>query len=379
MITVPREGRRRVPTLDLGSMSSQLAEELDAVWRGVVASSAFVGGAAVGLFEQDWAAYCDRRYAVGVANGTEAIELVVRALEIGPGDEVIVPTNTFVATVEAVVLAGATPRLVDVDPRTLVLRASDVDDAITARTAAVIAVDLHGNLPDMNELTSVADQRGIALIEDAAQAHGARWRGQPAGSFGVASCFSFYPGKNLGAFGDAGAVVTDDAALERRIRSLANHGRADGMPNVHERIGRNSRMDTIQAAVLSVKLSALDGWNDLRRRVAAAYRSQLPPSLVPVEITPGVDSAYHQFVVRVRDRDLVQAALADRDIETGIHYPVPCHKLRPYRASASGPLPAAEAAATQILSLPMFPHLTDREVRAVCGGLADVRADGPTG
>jgi len=377
MITVPQEGRRRVPTLDLGSMSSQLAEELDAVWHGVVASSAFVAGPAVAIFERDWAAYCARRYAVGVANGTEAIELVVRALGIGPGDEVIVPTNTFVATVEAVVLAGATPRLVDVDPRTLVLRASDVDDAITARTAAVIAVDLHGNLPDMNELTRVADDRGIALVEDAAQAHGARWRGRPAGSFGVASCFSFYPGKNLGAFGDAGAVVTDDAALERRIRSLANHGRAESGPNVHERIGRNSRLDTLQAAVLSAKLRVLDEWNGLRRRVAAAYRSQLPPSIAPVEITPGVDSAYHQFVVRVHDRDRVRAALADRDIETGIHYPLPCHRMVPYRAFASGPLPGAEAAATEILSLPMFPHMTGEQLWSVCAGLADVGAHGP--
>jgi len=377
MITVPRAGQRRVPTLDLGSMSSQLAEELDAVWHDVVASSAFVGGSAVGMFERGWSAYCGRRYTVGVANGTEALELVLRALGIGPGYEVIVPTNTFVATVEAVVLAGATPRLVDVDPRTLVLRASDVDEAITARTAAVIAVDLYGNLPDMSELTRIADERGIALIEDAAQAHGARWRGRRAGSFGVASCFSFYPGKNLGAFGDAGAVVTDDAALERRVRSLANHGRADGGPNVHERIGRNSRLDTLQAGVLSVKLAVLDEWNGLRGRVAAAYRSQLPPSIAPVAITPGADSAYHQFVVRVHDRDRVRAALADWDIETGIHYPVPCHRMRPYRAFARGPLPGAEAAATEILSLPMFPHMTDEQLWSVCAGLADVGADGP--
>ena len=312
-----RPAPTRVPVIDLGSMSAELADELDAAWHGILASSAFVGGPAVDAFEEEWAAYCGRRHAVGVANGTDAIQLVLRALEIGTGDEVIVPTNTFVATVEAVLHAGATPRLVDVDPRSLVLQAGAIEEAITGRTAAVIAVDLHGNMPDMGALMDVVDPRGIALIEDAAQAHGASWRGRRAGSFGVASCFSFYPGKNLGAFGDAGAVVTDDAALARRVRSLANHGRSDGLANVHERIGGNSRLDTLQAAVLSAKLRSLDEWNDRRRRVADAYRSQLPGSVVPIEITAGTDSAYHQFVVRVDGRDRVRAMLADRDIDDG--------------------------------------------------------------
>ena len=377
MSTLSQVAEARVPLLDLGAMSSELAEELDAAWQAVVGSSAFVSGPAVEAFEQDWAAYCGRRHAVGVANGTDALEFVLRALGIGHGDEVIVPTNTFVATVEAVVFAGATPRLIDVNPRSLLLDATTVDEAVTARTAAVIAVDLHGNMPDMDALVRVANGRRIALLEDAAQAHGASWHGRRAGSFGVASCFSFYPGKNLGAFGDAGAVVTDDDELARRVRSLANHGRVDGVPNMHERVGRNSRLDTLQAAVLHAKLRHLDDWNDRRRRVADAYRPLLPRSVVPEEITAGTDCAYHQFVVRVRERDRLRAGLAERGVETGIHYPVPCHMQQPYRALASRPLPVAETAAEGILSLPMFPHMTEIQLRSVCSALADVGADGP--
>jgi dTDP-4-amino-4,6-dideoxygalactose transaminase len=278
--------------------------------------------------------------------------------------------------VEAVVAAGATPRLIDVDPRTLVLAASDVEAAISARTAAVIAVDLHGNLPDMGELLRVASDRGIALIEDAAQAHGATWHGRVAGSFGAASCFSFYPGKNLGAFGDAGAIVTDDAELAARARSLANHGRAEGRANVHALIGRNSRLDALQAAVLAAKLRRLDGWNAARRRVADAYRARLPEAVVPVAITPGVDGAYHQFVVRVHGRDRLRARLADREVGTAVHYPVPCHRQLPYRGFASGPLPAAERAAGEILSLPIYPHLTDDQLWSVCAAIEELGTDG---
>ncbi|HSL11193.1 MAG TPA: DegT/DnrJ/EryC1/StrS family aminotransferase [Actinomycetota bacterium] len=377
MSTVSQATRPRVPLLDLNATSAEIREELDAAWSDVVGSSAFVGGPPLAAFEDRWAAYCGRRHAVGVANGTDGLELALRALGIGHGDEVIVPTNTFVATVEAVVFAGATPRLIDVDPRSLVIDPSAIDDAITPRTAAVVAVHLHGNMPDMDAVTRVADARGIAVLEDAAQAHGATWRGRPAGSFGVASCFSFYPGKNLGAFGDAGAVVTDDEELAATIRSLANHGRAAAGPNVHERLGRNSRLDTLQAAVLSAKLRRLDAWNERRRRAADIYRSQLPPSVAPVEITEGVDPAYHQFVIRVQERDRIRAELAIHGVDTGIHYPVPCHAHEPFRGFATSPLPIAESAAAEILSLPMFPQLTVDQIGSVCESLAAVGADGP--
>jgi dTDP-4-amino-4,6-dideoxygalactose transaminase len=366
-----------VPLVDLGPMSADVAGALDDAWCRIVETSGFIGGPDVEAFERDWAAYCGRAHAVGVANGTDAIELVLRALGIGPGDEVIVPTNTFVATVEAVLLAGATPRLIDVDPDTLVVTADAVEAACTERTAAIVAVHLHGNMPDMDALAGVSAAHGLALIEDAAQAHGSTWRGRRAGSFGVASCFSFYPGKNLGAFGDAGAVVTNDAALAATVRSMANHGRSADSASAHERIGRNSRLDALQAAVLRAKLARLDGWNARRREVAARYRAELPGTVRPVGITPGVESSYHQFVVQVEQRDAVREALARRGIETGIHYPFPCHQQVPYEAYAGGRLPVAEAAAARIMSLPVFPHLSDAQVAAVCDALAQVGGDGP--
>jgi dTDP-4-amino-4,6-dideoxygalactose transaminase len=367
----------RVPLVDLGPASADVAGALDGAWSRIIETSGFVGGPEVDAFERDWAAYCGRARAVGLANGTDAIELVLRALGVGPGDEVIVPTNTFVATVEAVLLAGATPRLIDVDPDTLVITAEAVERACSDRTAAVVAVHLHGNMPDMDALARVSAARGLALIEDAAQAHGSTWRGRRAGSFGVASCFSFYPGKNLGAFGDAGAVVTDDAALAATVRSMANHGRSAESGSVHERIGRNSRLDALQAAVLGAKLARLDGWNARRQEIAARYRAELPPTVRPIVITPGVESSYHQFVVQVEERDAVREALRRRGVETGIHYPFPCHRQLPYAAYAAGRLPVADKAAARIMSLPVFPHLTDAQVAAVCDALAQVVGDGP--
>lgn len=366
-----------IPFLDLAAMHREVREGLDDAWHDITASGAFVGGAAVEAFEARWAAFCGTAHAVGVANGTDALHLLLRASGIGPGDEVIVPANTFIATAAAVVLAGAVPRFVDVDPETLLLRADIADAAITPRTAAIMAVHLYGQPVDADALVRVADRAGLALFEDAAQAHGATWRGRPAGSLGRAGCFSFYPGKNLGAFGDAGAVVTDDEALAERVRSLANHGRSATSKHHHDQVGTNSRLDGLQAAVLSAKLPRLPDWTAGRRRAAARYAAALAGSAaVPVAVAEGARSAYHLQVVRVAQRDAVRATLERRGIGTGIHYPVPCHRQTAFAAFADQALPVVEAAADEILSLPMFPHLTDVQVDTVCAALREAVAPG---
>jgi dTDP-4-amino-4,6-dideoxygalactose transaminase len=365
-----------VPFTDLAAMTREVRATIDQNWARLLETSAFIGGQAVEEFEQAWAEYCGVSHAVGVANGTDAIQLILTALDIGAGDEVIVPANTFVASAEAVVLAGATPRFADVNPETLLLTAADLEAAITPRTRAVLAVHLYGQMPDMDALCRTADKAGVVLIEDAAQAHGASWKGRRAGSFGRAGSFSFYPGKNLGAFGDAGAVVTGDAVLAERIRRLRDHGRALGSHYRHVVIGTNSRLDTLQAAVLTAKLARLDGWNDARRSIAARYRAAfaLGPARLVSE-APGARGVHHLAVIRVPDREMVQQRLAAAGVETGIHYPIPCHRQAPYRRYADGPLPVSEDAAADVLSLPMFPHMSDAQVTAVCDAVNDAVHD----
>ncbi len=361
----------RVPFTDLAPMTHDVRVEVEAAWANLLDSSRFVGGEEVEEFERNWASYCGVPHAVGVGSGTDALLLTLMALNIGAGDEVIVPANTFVATAEAVVLAGATPVFADVSPDTLLLTAAELEAAVTARTAAVIVVHLYGQLPDMDALTAGADRAGIVLIEDAAQAHGARWHGRPAGSVGRAGCFSFYPAKNLGAFGDGGAVVTADAALADRIASLRDHGRVRDSHYEHWLVGTNSRLDGLQAAVLNAKLPRLDAWTQARRSIAARYRVALdggPCRLVAEE--PGSRGAYHLAVVRTRDRARVQRELAKAGIETQIHYPVPCHRQAPYRLFGRNPLPVAEESAREILSLPMFPHMDARLVDRVCDAIS---------
>jgi dTDP-4-amino-4,6-dideoxygalactose transaminase len=280
---------------------------------------------------------------------------------------VIVPTNTFVATAEAVVLAGAVPRFADVSPDTLLLAPGNLKDAITPRTRAVIVVHLYGQMPDMDALCQAAERAGIAVIEDAAQAHGATWHGRRAGSIGITGCFSFYPGKNLGAFGDAGAVVTADEGLARRIRVLRDHGRATGSHYRHELVGTNSRLDAVQAAVLTAKLARLDAWNEARRSIAARYHAAFAAGPArPVQEVPGQQGVYHLAVVRVPDRAHVQQRLAAMGVQTQIHYPIPCHRQSPYRRYADGQLPVAERGAGEVLSLPIFPHMTGGQLAKVC-------------
>jgi dTDP-4-amino-4,6-dideoxygalactose transaminase len=357
-----------VPFTDLAATTREVRATVEQAWGRLLGSSRFIGGDVVDEFERAWAAYCGVPNAVGVANGTDALQLTLMALGIGPGDEVIVPANTFVASAEAVVLAGATPVFTDVSPDTLLLTPAQLEAALTRRTAAVIAVHLYGQMPDMDLLSRSADAAGIAVIEDAAQAHGASWLGRPAGSIGRAGCFSFYPAKNLGAFGDAGAIVTADDGLAGRLRSLRDHGRGRSHYD-HQLIGLNSRLDALQAAVLTAKLPRLDGWIRARRSIAARYRAAFAGPVRLVAEEPGSQGSYHLAVARLPDRAGVRQQLAAAGIETGIHYPIPCHQQLPYRRFATRPLPVSEKSADEILSLPMFPHMSDSQVTRVCDAL----------
>jgi dTDP-4-amino-4,6-dideoxygalactose transaminase len=360
-----------VPFTELSTMTGEVWPEIEQEYLACLLDGGYIGGPPVAAFERKWAAYCGTDHAVGLANGTDALELSLIALGVGPGDEVVVPANTFIATAAAVVRAGATPRFADVSDDTLLMTSRTLAEAITPRTRAVIIVHLYGQMPDMTSLVATARQAGIAVIEDAAQAHGAEWDGRRAGSFGEAACFSFYPAKNLGAFGDAGAVVTPRQELADRIRSLANHGRSGGHYE-HDLIGTNSRLDALQAILLSGKLAHLDEWTERRIEVAARYQKLLGGSefsdagLRLTATEPLARHVYHLFVVRVPRRDSVRAELARRGIQTGVHYPVPCTMQPPLRRFADRPLPVAEQSAGELLSLPMFPHMTDRQVDYVC-------------
>jgi dTDP-4-amino-4,6-dideoxygalactose transaminase len=367
----------RVPFTDLGAMAGEVWSEIEKDYLACLLDGAYIGGPAVTAFEREWASYCGAGHVVGLGSGTDALELSLTALGVGPGDEVVVPANTFIATAAAVVRAGAAPRFADVSADTLLITADTLAEAITPRTRAVIIVHLYGQMPNMAGLVAIAQQKGIAVIEDAAQAHGAEWGGRRAGSFGALACFSFYPAKNLGAFGDAGAVVTSRPELADEIRSLANHGRSHGQSHYdHDRIGTNSRLDSLQAIVLSGKLAHLDEWTERRIALASRYQELLGgceftgTGLRLTATAPLARHVYHLFVVRVARRDTVRAELAQRGIQTGVHYPVPCHKQPPLRRLAQRPLPVAERAAGEVLSLPMFPHMTDRQVGYVCESLS---------
>ncbi|HEY0811953.1 MAG TPA: DegT/DnrJ/EryC1/StrS family aminotransferase [Pseudonocardia sp.] len=362
----------RIPFLDLAGLHRELREPLDLAWRSVVDHGKFVGGPEVARFETAFANYCEVGHCAGVGNGTDAIELALMGLGIGAGAEVIVPTNTFVATAEAVCAVGATPRFVDVLPDTLLLDPAATEAAIGPRTAAIIAVHLFGQMADVVALSGLAERHGLHLIEDAAQAHGATYAGRKAGSWGSVATFSFYPGKNLGALGDGGAVVSDDAELITRIRRLADHGRSEKDRYAHIDVGRNSRLDTVQAALLLAKLPSLDQGNKARAAAVERYRAGLPSWCVPVAEDPQAKAVYHLAVVQVPDRSKIMRALDEAGIGWGIHYPVPCHLQPAYAEFADGPLPVAEAAAEHILSLPVFPTMGTDSTDRVCEVLARV-------
>jgi dTDP-4-amino-4,6-dideoxygalactose transaminase len=364
-----------LPLVDLRAQHASIGEALDAAIAGVVAHGQFVQGPEVAEFEQSFAEFCEARYCIGTSNGTTAIELVLRAAGIGPTDEVVTTPFTFIATVGPILLAGARPVLVDVDPETGLIEADAVESAITPRTAALVPVHLYGQTVGLDAFRVLADRHKLFLLEDAAQAHGARWRGRRAGSVGDASTFSFYPGKNLGAFGDAGCVTTNDEALARRVRKLRDHGQIDKYR--HDELGTNARLDTLQAAVLSAKLPHLDKWNDLRRQHAKAYDDAFAAvaGAEPIHIADHALPVYHQYVVRLAHRDEARAALAEVGIASAVHYPVPLHRQPALEGLVSGSFPAAEQLAREVLSLPVFPELSaeqrDSVVAAVAGFIED--------
>jgi len=360
--------------VDLKAEYAAIGGEIDEAIRGVIAGTAFVRGPFARQFDEEWARFCDASHAVGCANGTAAIELALEALGAGRGDEVITTPFTFIATVEAIVHAGATPVLAEIDPETCNLSPAAAAAAVTPRTKAILPVALYGQPADMTAFRKLADARTLLLFEDAAQAQGAAWAGRRTGSDGVAdvSTFSFYPGKNLGAYGDAGAITTADGALADRILRLADHGRREKY--THDVVGYNQRIDGLQAAVLSAKLRHLEDWNASRRRLAGRYDSLLAGAqarglLRAVRQADDARGVYHLYVIRISapplgpGRDAVLAALRTAGIEAGIHYPIPLH-LQPalaYLGHGRGAFPEAERAAGEVLSLPIFPLMTQAQ------------------
>lgn len=359
----------KVSFVDLRVQHVALQRDLESKMLEVIDHTSFILGNAVKEFEQDFSRYNRVKHTIGVANGTDALLLALKALGVGPGDEVITAANTFIATAEAIVHAGAKPVLVDCDPRTYTLDVRKIEAEITPRTKAVIPVHLYGQPADMDSILEIAKRYKLYVVEDAAQAHGAEYKGRKAGSMGCAACFSFYPAKNLGAYGDAGAVVTSDDQIALTVRKLRDHGGVEKYQ--HELVGYNSRLDTLQAAVLLVKLKYLDEWNRVRRQNAQLYDELLSgiPGIVTPCVLEGASHVYHLYVIRVEQgsRDELQRHLRERGIQTGIHYPRPVHltKAFEYLGYREGDFPVAEDCARKILSLPMYPELTREQIAYV--------------
>ena len=362
-----------IPFLELKPTYLEFKEDFDAAYHRVMDSGWYLLGKELEAFEQEFASYCGTSHSLGVGNGLDAIHLILRGYDIGEGDEVIVPSHTFIATWLGVSFAGATPVPVEPDERTYNIDPARIEAAITPRTKAIIAVHLYGQTADMDPIREIADRHGLKVIEDAAQAHGALYKGRKAGSLSDAAAFSFYPGKNLGAFGDAGAITTNDPKLAERIQSLRNYGAK--VKYHHDEIGLNSRLDELQAAFLRVKLRHLDEWNDRRKATAGLYLGNLlkvAPELILPFVPEWADPVWHLFVVRHPDRDGFQQRLQEAGIGTLIHYPVPCHRTGAYaRLDFEGGLPIAEQLSASLLSLPIGPHLTMNNARHVMGALAE--------
>lgn len=353
-----------VPFVDLKAQAQELREEYEATLWSVIDRAAYTMGPELRDFEAAFASYCETTHCAGVSSGTDAVKLALLAAGVGAGDEVILPVNTFIATAEAVSHVGATPVFVDCHPETSLVDVDAVGRDVTPRTRAILPVHLYGQVADMEAIEAIATRHGIMIIEDACQAHGARLNTRRAGSFGIAAAFSFYPGKNLGALGDGGAVTTSDPAVAARVMLYRNHGQSD--KNTHDVIGYCDRLHNIQAAVLCIKLHHLDEWNAARRVAAMRYEDLLAESglaasgVSSVRSRPNAEPVYHLFVIQVDRRDDVRGRLAAGGVETGIHYPVPLHLQPAYRhlGFARGQFPVAEGLAARILSLPMFPHIT---------------------
>lgn len=357
----------KVPFLDLRAAYAELGPEMDAAYQRVAASGWYLMGAELEAFEAEFAGYCGARYCAGVGSGLDALTLILRALGVGDGDEVIVPSHTFIATWLAVSAVGARPVPAEADPRTYNLDPAAFEAAITPRTVAVMPVHLYGQPADMAAIGDIAARHGLSVIEDASQAHGARYRGQRVGTFSAAAAFSLNPVKNLGAWGNAGAVVTDDAALAEKVRLLRNYGYR--VKYQHEIMGTNSRLDEIQAALLRVKLRRLEEWNARRRALASQYTNSLATlaDIVLPHVPEWAEPVWHQFVIRLADRAAVQERLRAAGVETLIHYPVPIHLTPAYRDAGwrPGDFPVAERIAAEVLSLPLNPHLPSQTAALV--------------
>jgi dTDP-4-amino-4,6-dideoxygalactose transaminase len=377
-----------LPLVDLGAQYTAIKSEVDPAMHDIIARGAFIGGEAVRNFEAEFADYCATSgrpqgrgkkdpakkvlHCATCGNGTDAIYLALRALGLGPGDEVVTVAHTFIGTVEGITRTGARPVFVDIRATTQLMDPDALEAAITPRTRAVVPVHLYGQPCEMTRILRIARRYGLKVIEDAAQAHGARWQGQRVGGLGDVACFSFYPGKNLGAYGDGGAVVSADSELIRRVRMLANHGRLEKY--THEIEGVNTRLDGLQAAILRVKLRHLDKWNVLRQRHASHYLTALRASGVRLPaVHPSAESVWHLFVVRLPARERIQARLAEQGIDTGVHYPIPLHRQPAYSylKVPEGALPETEKAAAEVLSLPLYPELTETQIDFISSAVID--------
>ena len=355
-----------IPLVDLQAQYAPLKDEIHQAWTDVLEHMQLFLGPNVQAFEREFGHYCGAAHAIGASDGTTALQLALRACKIGPGDEVITVAHTFIATVEAILLVGATPVFVDIDPHTYTMDVNQIESRLTPRTRAIMPVHLYGQCADMDPILALAQSHGLYVIEDACQAHGAEYKGRKAGSLGTVAAFSFYYSKNLGGYGEGGMVTTNDPEIARRVRIIRDHGSEKRY--YHEEVGLNGRLDELQAAVLRIKLRHLDTWNQQRRRNAGLYNWAFNGCNLarPMEAI-GYHHTYHLYVIRTQRRDELRQYLGEKGIGTGIHYPVPAHLQKPYAGFGNGPgsLPVTETVASQILSLPMYPELNQKQIEMV--------------
>lgn len=356
----------QIPLVDLKAQYLSIKKEISEAIKRVLNNCSFIMGEEVEKFEEEFACFCNAKHAIGVSSGTDALFLALKAIDIQPGDEIITVPNTFIATTEAITMAGGKIKFVDINKSTFNIDTSKVESAITEKTKAIIPVHLYGHPADMDPILNITKKYNINVIEDAAQAHGAEYKGKRVGTFGYISCFSFYPGKNLGAYGDAGAVVTNDSEIAQKIAMLRNHGRIKKYE--HEYEGYNCRLDAFQAAILRVKLKYIDSWNEARRTHASLYKELLQSDniLLPIEQN-NCKHVYHIFAIRVPNRDNLLNKLKNEGVGVGIHYPILLHLQQAYRYLnyKAGDFPKAEKCANDILSLPMYPELKTKEIERI--------------